>query len=112
MYLLMLDPKEKIFEMCTIRYEKPTTVRDTIESIPSQASEPALGRMTYVGLVRPRDGENMTDLSGIEDGDVFVAVPKGYSPSRIHKLAIAAVPNDADLTAFIHRILQGFVVSA
>lgn len=91
-FLLLIQPQSKIFEIIQVFYSpSQATVRNLIELIPLNATEPALGAQEYAGLCRPKDGipisVNMMASSNIEDkncarivrGEILVAIPKGYS---------------------------------
>ena len=88
-FLLLLQPKAKIFELIQIFFPPSvTTVGDIIHLIPANATEKSLGFQKYIGLVRPRrrskeylnpsvmasgNGASM----GITHGEILIAIPDG-----------------------------------
>lgn len=87
-FLLLLQPKAKIFELIQIFFPPSvTTVGDIIHLIPANATEKALGSQKYIGLVRPRrrskEYMNMSVMAsgnsasmGITHGEILIAIPE------------------------------------
>ncbi len=87
-FLLLLQPKAKIFELIQIFFPPSvTTIGDIIHLIPANATEKALGSQQYIGLVRPRRrSKEYTNLSvmasgnsgsmGITHGEILIAIPE------------------------------------
>lgn len=106
-FLLLLNPKAKIFELIQVIYAPSvTTIGDVLAMIPGNASEPALGSLSYIGLCRPKDGIEITEMqlmaSGshckmscarIVLGEILVAIPAGYSGEQCAKLAVPILKN-------------------
>ena len=93
-YLLLLDPAQKIFELCAVRFDPATsTVGSVIDRISKHATEPGLAKLKYSALVRPGDGTVLSRIKDeykcapIEDGEVLVAVPEWEDPSKCQKIA-------------------------
>ncbi|GAX24790.1 hypothetical protein FisN_18Lh131 [Fistulifera solaris] len=87
-FLLLLQPKAKIFELIQIFFPPSvTTIGDIIHLIPANATKKALGSQQYIGLVRPRRrSKEYTNLSvmasgnsasmGITHGEILIAIPE------------------------------------
>jgi hypothetical protein len=87
-FLLLLQPKAKIFELIQIFFPPSvTTIGDILHLIPANATEKALGSQQYIGLVRPRRrSKEYTNLSvmasgnsasmGITHGEILIAIPE------------------------------------
>jgi len=108
-YLLLLDPEQKIFELCSIRYDpKTSTVGTIIDKIRVHATEPNLAVLKYSTLVRPDDGKEFSRLGDdykrvdIEDSEVLVAVPDGFKPSKCRKIAVPIL-RDPKLDKLLRR---------
>eukprot|EP00543_Licmophora_paradoxa_P008918 CAMPEP_0202457738 /NCGR_PEP_ID=MMETSP1360-20130828/14676_1 /ASSEMBLY_ACC=CAM_ASM_000848 /TAXON_ID=515479 /ORGANISM="Licmophora paradoxa, Strain CCMP2313" /LENGTH=618 /DNA_ID=CAMNT_0049077897 /DNA_START=65 /DNA_END=1918 /DNA_ORIENTATION=+ len=101
-FILLMQPKKKIFELIQVLYKpSTTTVDDLLRFIPVNATEPALGIQVYNGLCRPQDTAgrllplNWMASSGstgkisarILRGEILVAVPRGYSGELCAKLS-------------------------
>ena len=93
-YLLLLDPTQKIFELCSIRFDPATsTVGSVIDRIARHATEPGLASLKYSALVRPGDGTVLSRIKDdykcapIKDGEVLVAVPECEEPSKCQQIA-------------------------
>ena len=104
-FLLLLHPSSKIFELIQLYFNPTTTsIRDVINMIPANATEPALGAQDYTGLCRsssddPEEREiadldllvqnhdNMKNSAQVVRGEILVAIPIGYSARRIAKLS-------------------------
>jgi hypothetical protein len=103
-FLLLLEPRTKMFELIQLVYPRKTTkVEDLLNMIPKDATEPALANQTYVGITRPkRRSEPVTDLglwasnhvlattdqtAGIVHGEVIVAIPANTLVSHIVSLS-------------------------
>eukprot|EP00547_Thalassionema_nitzschioides_P002128 CAMPEP_0194212926 /NCGR_PEP_ID=MMETSP0156-20130528/13104_1 /TAXON_ID=33649 /ORGANISM="Thalassionema nitzschioides, Strain L26-B" /LENGTH=651 /DNA_ID=CAMNT_0038940833 /DNA_START=196 /DNA_END=2151 /DNA_ORIENTATION=+ len=89
-FLLLIQPQSKMFEIIQAFYTPfITTVDDLLEMIPVNATEPALGSQSYVGLCRPDSGEELrvdmmlNSVTGDSNGtqksriEIFVAIPEG-----------------------------------
>mmetsp|Transcript_9990 Transcript_9990/g.27976 ORF Transcript_9990/g.27976 Transcript_9990/m.27976 type:complete len:1208 (+) Transcript_9990:261-3884(+) len=99
-YLLLLDPTQKIFELCSIHFDPSTsTVGSVIDRIVKHATEPGLANLKYSALVRPGDGTVLSRMKDeykcapIENGEVLVAVPEWEAPSKCQKIAIPILEN-------------------
>lgn len=102
-----MQPEAKIFELIQLLYPPSiTTIRDIINLIPTNATEPALGEQTYVGICRPkRRCTEITDLSlfasnvnvpnsaGIAQGEIFVAIPSGSTARHVVSLSKQILSN-------------------
>ena len=100
-FILLLAPRSKIFELVQIVYSPSiTTVGGVLGLIPNHATEPALGSQEYIGLARPKDGSEITDLdkmaSGRHDerecalitqGEILVGIPLGYSGELVANIS-------------------------
>mmetsp|Transcript_30300 Transcript_30300/g.46260 ORF Transcript_30300/g.46260 Transcript_30300/m.46260 type:complete len:745 (+) Transcript_30300:78-2312(+) len=92
-FLLLLAPKSKIFEIIQIFYApQDATVGDVLDLIPANATEPALASQSYTGVCRPKDGIHIepdamasaaggsgTGCARILKGEILIAIPKGYA---------------------------------
>lgn len=92
-FVLLIQPKSKIFELIQIIYApSKTTIGDILVMIPANSTEPALGAQAYAGLCRPKDGIEITDMNlmasshnseakcaKITLGEILVAIPVGYT---------------------------------
>jgi hypothetical protein len=106
-FLLLLNPQAKIFELIQVIYAPSvTTIGDVLSMIPGNATEPALGSLSYIGLCRPKDGIEITDMqlmaSGshckmscarITLGEILVAIPAGFTGEQCAKLAVPILNN-------------------
>jgi hypothetical protein len=106
-FLLLLNPVAKIFELIQVIYAPSiTTLGDILAMIPANSTEPALGSQSYIGLCRPKDGIEMTDMqlmaSGshskmscarIMRGEILVAISSGYTGEQCAKFAIPILNN-------------------
>ena len=98
-FLLLVQPTDKIFELIQLLYPpSTTTIGDILELIPSNATEPVLGSQIYVGLTRPkRRSKEIVDLdllasgttlvtrssAGIVEGEILIAIPGGFEAKQI-----------------------------
>jgi len=96
-FILLIQPQSKIFEIIQVLYSpSTTTVGNLLEMIPENATEPALGSQKYVGLCRPKNGEEIsvdmmasaspseeTTSARITRGEILVAIPTGPYDSLI-----------------------------
>eukprot|EP00978_Attheya_sp_CCMP212_P049131 scaffold620775_cov59-Attheya_sp.AAC.1 len=98
MFVLLIDPRLKIFEMIHISYDsKTTTLGDVLWRIPDNAQNLLLSRIEYVGVCHPNTGTSLTDESQlaslpesserIQRGEIWVAMPRGYSGSECSTMA-------------------------
>ncbi|CAJ1946275.1 unnamed protein product [Cylindrotheca closterium] len=106
-FLLLLQPESKIFELIQLIYmPNDTTVGKIIQMIPENATEAALGTQKYSGLCRPKTEEELIDLdvlasetsSGMVSakitlGEILVAIPKGYSGTKVAALSKQILSN-------------------
>lgn len=106
-FLLLLNPHAKIFELIQVIYAPSvTTVGDVLSMIPGNATEPALGSLSYIGLCRPKDGIEITDLQLMASGshckascariilgEIMVAIPAGFTGETCAKLAVPILKN-------------------
>jgi hypothetical protein len=100
-FLLLLQPEEKIFELIQLFYSiDTTTVGDILRLVPQNATEPALGAQVYTGLARPpkrsspfldksmlASKEGVTHSAQIRAGEVLIAVPDAYSARHMQRLS-------------------------
>lgn len=104
-FLLLLHPSSKIFELIQLYFNPTTTtIRDVISMIPANATEAALGVQDYNGLCRPQaedkddreianldllvqNHDNMKHSAQVVREEILVAVPVGYSVHKIAKLS-------------------------
>jgi hypothetical protein len=111
-FLLLLQPKSKIFELIQLIYSpNDTTLGDILKMIPDNASEHALGAQEYLGLCRPKGAQELLDknllaskptLAGasgdtksadITMGEILVAIPQGYSGQDVAALSKQILDN-------------------
>lgn len=106
-FILLLSVSRKTFELIQLLYQpKDTTVGSILEMIPENATEPALGNQTYVGLCRPKTQEEIMDKellaseshSGVVSakislGEILVAIPEGYTGADVAVLAKQILAN-------------------
>jgi hypothetical protein len=109
-FLLLLQPKLKTFELIQLIYSpNDTTIGDIIAMIPENATEPALGSQTYTGLCRPKTEEEIVDHellaseppranTGVDSakitlGEILVAIPVGYNGADVAVLAKQILSN-------------------
>ena len=108
-FLLLLQPKLKTFELIQLIYSPTdTTIGDIIAMIPDNATEPALGSQTYSGLCRPKTEEEIVDHellaseprtnTGVNSakitlGEILVAIPEGYTGADVAVLAKQILSN-------------------
>jgi putative lipoic acid-binding regulatory protein len=97
----LIQPKSKIFEIIQLFYSpSETLVGYLLDSIPGNATEPALGLQEYIGLCRPKGNGHHIDLDMLASGsngnkecakiirgEILVAIPTGYSGPICAKLA-------------------------
>jgi len=108
-FLLLLQPKLKTFELIQLIYSPTdTTVGEIIAMIPDNATEPALGTQTYTGLCRPKTEEEIVNhellasesrtSTGVNSakitlGEILVAIPEGYTGPEVAVLAKQILAN-------------------
>jgi hypothetical protein len=106
-FLLLLQPAKKTFELIQLVYSpNDTTVGDIISMIPANATEPVLGNQTYTGLCRPKTQQEIVDhdllasesrpgvvSAKITLGEILVAIPEGYTGSDVSVLAKQILSN-------------------
>jgi hypothetical protein len=102
-FLLLLEPNKKVFELIQVEYDATTaTVGYILGLIKLHASEESLLRQKHVGLIRPRDDAELTDLTmlatsegRIKHGEVLIPLPEDCRSSKCRRLAktILKTPN-------------------
>jgi hypothetical protein len=106
-FLLLLQPKLKTFELIQLIYSpNDTTIGNIIEMIPENATEAALGSQVYCGLCRPKTKEEILDMdllaseshtgvisAKITLGEILVAIPEGYTGADVSVLAKQILSN-------------------
>jgi len=101
-FLLLLEPNKKVFELIQVEYTaKTATIGYILSLIKVHASEPALTRQKHVGLIRPRDETELTNVNmlasegRIKHGEVLIPLPKDCRSSKCRRLAktILKTPN-------------------
>lgn len=106
-FLLLLQPQSKIFELIQLIYSpNDTTVGQILELIPENATEPSLGSQEYIGLCRPKNHEEILDKNklasearpGIDSaritlGEILVAIPRGFSGPDVAQLSKQILAN-------------------
>ena len=106
-YVLLLNPQAKIFELIQLSYfPHKTTVGDIVKMIPKHVTEPSLAAQAYVGLTRPRKrAHGFTELHlclsersgkeniGIIQGEILVAIPEGGTRQHVVRLAKKILAN-------------------
>jgi hypothetical protein len=106
-FLLLLQPKLKTFELIQLIYSpNDTTIGNIIEMIPDNATEPVLGNQVYLGLCRPKTQEEISDMellaseshTGVASakitlGEILVAIPDGYTGADVAVLAKQILAN-------------------
>jgi hypothetical protein len=108
-FLLLLQPESKIFELIQLIYlPNDTTVGNIISMIPENATEQALGNQEYIGLCRPKTQEEIVDKellasetsSGVEVesakitlGEILVAIPMGHTGPDVAALSKQILSN-------------------
>lgn len=101
-FLLLLEPNKKVFELIQVEYAaKTATIGYILSLIKVHASEPALARQKHVGLIRPRDETELTNVNmlafegRIKHGEVLIPLPKDCRSSKCRRLAktILKTPN-------------------
>ncbi len=106
-FLLLLQPQSKIFELIQLIYSpNDTTIGQILDRIPENATEQALGSQEYIGLCRPKTHKEILDKNllasearpGIESakitlGEILVAIPKGFSGPDVAVLSKQILAN-------------------
>lgn len=111
-FVLLLEPKTKTFELIQLVYPSATTtIGDILRMIPQHATELALGSQKYVGLCRPKDEHALSNLSllasaagttensattdsaSICAGEILVSIPSDYSVQEVAKFSQAILTN-------------------
>jgi hypothetical protein len=106
-FLLLLQPQTKIFELIQLIYSpNDTTIGSIIQMIPENATEPALGAQEYVGLCRPKTQEELLDQellasearpgvvsANITLGEILVAIPTGFTGKDVAVLSKQILAN-------------------
>ena len=106
-FLLLLQPNAKIFELIQLLYPaSTTTIGDIIGLIPSNATEKELGAQKYVGICRPK--KRSPEITNVEQlashptdetsakivyGEVFVAIPHGFTAKHVVALSKQILSN-------------------
>mmetsp|Transcript_13388 Transcript_13388/g.15611 ORF Transcript_13388/g.15611 Transcript_13388/m.15611 type:complete len:1147 (-) Transcript_13388:493-3933(-) len=104
-FMLLIQPTQKIFELIRINYNpSTTTLQDLLDMIPENCSEEDLSNQNYIGFTRPNakssSSRSMTDLTmtasvmardgscaRIVCGELMAAIPDGYSGKETQILA-------------------------
>jgi hypothetical protein len=108
-FVLLLEPKTKTFELIQLVYPSATTtIGDILRMIPQHATELALGSQKYVGLCRPKDEQEMKNITQLASasantgngttahlspGEILVAIPNDYTVSEVSKFSQAILTN-------------------
>lgn len=102
-FLLLLEPNKKVFELIQVEYDAQiATIGYVLGLIKLHASEESLLRQKHVGLIRPRDDMELTDLTmlatsqgRIKHGEVLIPLPEDCRSSKCRRLAktILKTPN-------------------
>jgi hypothetical protein len=106
-FLLLLQPQTKIFELIQLIYSpNDTTVGNILKMIPENATEAALGAQKYIGLCRPKTQEELLDQellasetrpgvvsAKITLGEILVAIPKGFTGADVAALSKQILTN-------------------
>ena len=106
-FLLLLQPQSKIFELIQLLYNpNDTTIGSILEMIPENATEQALGNQTYIGLCRPKTQEELlnsdllasevrpgVDSGNITLGEILVAIPQGFNGKDVSILSKQILAN-------------------
>jgi len=106
-FLLLLQPKSKIFELIQLLYNpNDTTVGRILDMIPDNATEAALGSQKYIGLCRPKTQEELLDhellasevrpgvpSAKISLGEILVAIPDGFTGAQVATLSKQILAN-------------------
>jgi hypothetical protein len=118
-FVLLLHPKEKIFELIQLFFNpSTTTIRDVLGMVPSNATESLLGGQTYTGLCRPnsesqeeeeisdldllvQNHDNMKNSAQIVRGEILVAIPLNYTAKKVASLSQQILVNPR-----IRRLLE------
>lgn len=118
-FILLLDPVEKIFEVILVSYLRDkTTLGDLLRVIVFRAKEPSLGFQQYVGFCKLRDKTELleidvlvhstivgtdgsTNCAKMVDGDMLIAIPKGYDGKEMLKLGERVLQN-----AQVRKVVQ------
>jgi hypothetical protein len=107
-YLMLLQPESKKFELIVLRYTvATTTIGDILDLIPANATEAVLGSQRYTGLAQSTapgkssksnssapswtdltllassSWKNQKDSANIGNGDILVAIPDGYTSTYV-----------------------------
>ena len=113
-FVLLLEPKTKTFELIQLVYSTlSTTIGDILFMIPQHATELVLGSQKYTGLCRPKeDDQSLSELSllasmpttasksnnnkncaNICTGEILVAIPQDYTVPEVTKFSQAILTN-------------------
>ncbi|CAB9518952.1 expressed unknown protein [Seminavis robusta] len=112
-FVLLLEPKTKTFELIQLVYPSAiTTIGDILRLIPQHATELALGSQKYVGLCRPKDEQELSDLTVLASasaaaagtgknlkcanicaGEILVAMPNDYTVAEVARFSQAILTN-------------------
>lgn len=102
-FLLLLEPKTKIFELIQLLYPRQTTtIQDILDMIPHNATEEVLARQHYVGLLRPRKRAfPLTNLalfasSRLQDRSTRPLSKSNQTAGIMQNEVIMAIPMDSD----------------
>lgn len=99
-FLLLLDPRSKVFELIQLIFPpSTTTLADILSMIPQNATEDVLASQRYNGLIRPESrAVPWTDKKGlaqshIRAGEILVAIPYEFSTKYINRLGRQIIGN-------------------
>ena len=108
-FLLLVEPKTKVFELIQLLYPRnKTKVVDLLKMIPKNATEQALATQPYVGITRPkRRADPITDLNYLASNSVFNV--QGNPTAAIESgeiiVAIPALTNTKEIVVLSKQIL-------
>ena len=108
-FLLLVEPKSKVFELIQLLYPRTKTkVIDLLKMIPKNATEQALATQSYVGITRPkRRADPVTDLQILASNSVFNVAgnPTAAIESGEIIVAIPALTSTKDIVVLSKQIL-------
>ena len=90
LFVLLVDPPSKLFEIVTVNLLPETTVGDVLSKARAQATE--LSQPHYVSLCTTTGQDlaaPMLPLSCVDHASLVAAVPEGYAPSHIGQILVA-----------------------
>eukprot|EP00956_Cyclotella_meneghiniana_P039308 scaffold169324_cov73-Cyclotella_meneghiniana.AAC.4 len=110
-FILLLDPKSRIFELVEIdNADKSSSIQQVLDCIRTKCSDERLMNMNYIGLCRPSDRVEFTNLSApafssstecclgnnecIMENDVLVAILQDSTGFQMCKISKPILKND------------------